>query len=219
MATFRASEADNYGGTGGTGFFGIANDMEVKKVRFMYNTIEDVQGTSVHQVEVNGKRRYVDCLRTYNEPLDTCPFCASKLYPTQARLFIPVYNVEEKQVQIWDRGKTMFQKISGICAKYSSPDKPLVSNIFEIERHGKPKDTKTDYVIYYLDKDDTQLTDLPEVLDFTNNLVLEKTAEEMEVYLSTGSFPDSKNADDVADEMPIRRRSAERRTPANREAF
>ena len=40
MARFRADEADNYGGQGGAGFFRLANDGDVARVRFMYNSIE-----------------------------------------------------------------------------------------------------------------------------------------------------------------------------------
>ena len=52
MATFRAGEEQHYGGQGGTGFFSIAEDKQVKQVRFMYNGIEDVEGMSVHKVKV-----------------------------------------------------------------------------------------------------------------------------------------------------------------------
>ena len=42
MARFRASEADNYGGNGGGGFFSLSNDGDTAQVRFMYNGIDDV---------------------------------------------------------------------------------------------------------------------------------------------------------------------------------
>ena len=221
MATFKANEVDNYGGQGGAGFFSISNDMEVKQVRLMYRTIDDVEGLSVHRVTTNdNKSRYINCLREYTDPVDVCPLCASKKYPTQAKLFIPVYNIAEKQVQVWDRGKTMFQKISGMCARYAKDGNELVSTIFDVERHGKPKDTSTDYMFYPVTTDDVKLEDLPEPTPVLGNLVLDMTAEEMENFLATGSLSGSKS-NNTQDEMPIRRRSEERRTPAtNRgEAF
>lgn len=216
MARFRAEDANNYGGQGGTGFFGISNDKEVKRVRLMYNTIEDVEGISVHKVNVNGKDRYVNCLRDYNSPIDDCPFCREKLF-TQAKFFVPVYNIDEDAVQIWDRGKSFSSKITSICSRYASNGSNLVSHVFEIERNGKPKDMKTTYEFYEVDKDDTTLEDLPEVPVVIGGLVLDKTAEDMEYYLEEGEFPPT---DDEEEERPVRRRSESRdaeptrRTPA-----
>ena len=133
MARFRAEEADNYGGQGGGGFFSIANDKEVKQVRFMYDTVDDIEGMSVHKIKIGDKDRYVNCLREYNQPVDDCPLCRER-NPVQARLFIPVYNIDEDAVQIWDRGKTMFSKMTSLCSRYAVKNH-LVNNIFEIERN------------------------------------------------------------------------------------
>ena len=181
-----------------------------------------MEGISVHKVKLPGSKwdRYVNCLREYNDPMDKCPFCKAGIR-TEARLFVPMYNVDDDQVQLWDKGKTMFSKMSSLCSRYASNGKKLVNSIFEIERNGKPNDTNTTYEIYYVESDDTTLEDLPQpkpVCGPDKCLVLEKTAEEMEYFLSHGDFPvvqgqsvsESRNTDD---EMPIRRRS-ERRTPA-----
>lgn len=228
MARFRADEADNYGGQGGGGFFSIPDDKGVKQVRIMYNKIDDVEGMSVHKVKIGDKDRYVNCLRNYNDPVDVCPFCADGK-KVQARLFIPVYNIEEDAVQIWDRGKNMFQKITSLCNRYANKDN-LVNNIFEVERNGKPKDMKTTYEFYSIDVDDTELDDLPEVPKVLGGLVLDKTAEDMEYFLDEGEFPPTEDDDTEEEEEPVRRRDArgsaskserrsgreaERRTPAS----
>lgn len=203
MARFTADQADNYGGQGGGGFFGIANDKETKQVRFMYDTADDIEGMSVHKVEVNGKDRYVNCLREYNQPKDDCPFCRENK-PVQARLFIPVYNIDDNAIQIWDRGKTMFQKMTSLCSRYAVKNN-LVNNIFEVERNGKPKDTKTIYEIYQIDADDTEIADLGEIPEVLGSVVLDKTADDMEYFLETGEFPPAD------DEPPVRRRESARR--------
>lgn len=203
MARFKADEAKNYGGQGGGGFFSIQNDKEVKQVRFLYNNVEDIEGISVHKVEVNGKDRYVNCLREYNQPLNDCPFCREHM-STQARLFIPVYNIDEDAVQIWDRGKMMFQKMTSFCARYSNEKTHIVNNICEIERQGKPKDTKTSYEIYYVDRDDTELKDLPDAPNILGGFVLDKSAEDMEYYLENGEFPPTD--DEEENDTPVRRR-------------
>ncbi len=217
MARFNANDVDKYGGQGGAGYFSLKNDKDVARVRFMYDSIDDVEGYAVHQVEVGDKKRYVNCLRSYNDPIDNCPFCREKKFQS-AKLFIPVYNVDEDRVQIWERGKKFFSKISSICARYPH----LVSHTFEIERNGKPGSTQTTYEIYETGQDDTTLEDLPEVPNIVGGIVLDKSAEDMEYYIQEGQFPPTDE-----DDMPIRRRSTNdevpfdedrrstRRTPAN----
>lgn len=219
MARFKADEVDNYGGQGGGGFFYLKEDKEVAEVRFMYAGIDDVEGMSVHQVEIGDRKRYVNCLREYNQPVDVCPFCREKMF-TSAKLFIPIYDCDTGDVKIWERGKKFFSKISSLCARY--PD--MVSHTFEIERNGKKGDTSTTYEIYETGKDETTLEDLPDKPKILGGFVLDKTAEDMECYLSTGEFPP-----EDADEEPVRRRGSReeqrdrgRRTPANsrrKEAF
>ena len=214
MARFRADEADKYGGQGGAGYFSLKNDKDVAQIRFLYNGVDDVEGYAVHQVEIDGKKRYVNCLRDYNEPKDKCPFCRKNMFTT-AKLFIPIYNIDQDRVQVWERGKKFISKISSICARYPN----VVSHIFEIERNGKAGETTTTYEIYEVGKDDTTLEDLPEQKDVLGTLILDKSADDMEFFLENGYFPPD------GDDMPVRRRSSNRdenteergtrRTPAN----
>lgn len=218
MGRFSHDEVDHYGGQGGAGYFSLKNDKDVARVRFMYNTIDDVDGYAVHQVTVNDKKRYVNCLRNYNDPIDACPFCKAKQFQT-AKLFIPIYNVDEDRVQIWERGKKFFAKISSICARYATGDTPLVSQQFEIERNGKAGSTQTTYEIYSVGAPDgTTLEDLPELPSIIGGVVMDKSADDMEYYLQEESFPPD-------DDEPVRRRASNdreqssdrfsgRRTPA-----
>jgi len=213
MARFSYEEADNYGGNGGHGFLSIPNDGDVVKVRFMYNKLEDIEGVAVHQIEVDGKKRYVNCLREYGKPVDDCPMCKTGRF-VNAKLFIPVYDIESGTVKIWERGKKFFGKMAGLCSRYASKDN-LVSHVFEIERHGKKGDTQTTYEVYECEKDDTTLEDLPEAPDIIGGLVLDKSKEEMQYFIDYDEFPGSESNDrpvrrSTSDEMPVRRR----RTPA-----
>lgn len=207
MARFHAEEAEKYGGQGGAGYFSLKNDKDVARVRFMYNSIDDVVGYAVHQVEIDGKKRWVNCLREYNEPVDNCPFCRKRMY-TSAKLFIPLYNIDEGKVQIWERGKKFISKVSSICARY--PD--VVSHIFEIERNGKKGETTTTYEIYEVGKDDTTLEDLPEVTDPLGTLVLDKSADDMEFYIENGYFPPT------GEDAPMRRRARQEEEPNESES-
>ena len=212
MARFNVNEVENYGGQGGGGFFSLKNDKDVATVRFMYNTIDDVEGYSVHEIEVDGKKRYVNCLREYNQPLDDCPLCAAK-FKVRVRLFVILYDVESEEVKIWDRGKTFFSKLSSLCARYN----PLVSTPFEIERNGKKGDTKTTYETYALDTDDVTLEDLPEVPELLGTLILDKSYEELEFFLNNGYFEEDveKQAPSERNPKNDRRNSISKREPAN----
>ena len=208
MARFNAENIDNYGvQSSSSNYFSLKEDKDVARVRFMYNGAEDIEGFSVHRVQVGDRDKNVNCLREYNDPIDVCPFCKAGM-KTYARLFVPLYNEDTNQVQIWERGKKFISKLSSICARY--PD--VVSHVFEIERNGAKGEQTTTYEVYEVDKDETSLEDLPEAPKVLGLYVLDKTAEEMEDYLEVGSFPDN--------EKPVSRREASRdtgrRTPASR---
>ncbi len=224
--TFNMADADNYGSQGG-GFFSLRDDKDTAIVRFMYNGIEDVQGYAVHEVEVGGKKRYVACLRHYSQPISDCPLCEAQ-YRVIAKLFLFVYDEETQELKIWDRGKSFFSKISSLCARYN----PLVSTPFEVERNGKRGDTNTTYETYALEKDDIGLEDLPEVPDILGSLVLDKSFEEMQFYLTNGYFeaeiedarPPIRNPqtdrsqrgrpEASSNEMPVRRTPTMRNVPS-----
>lgn len=202
MARFNFEDAEKYGGQGGTGYFSLKDDKDTAIVRFLYNTPEDVEGYAVHEVEIDGKKRYVNCLREYNQPIDDCPFCKARKYQT-AKLFIPMYNEDMERVQVWERGKKFFSQLSSVLSRCDA--NPICSQTFEIERNGKKGDTSTTYQIYQTrDKaDDMTLEDfdMPVIL---GRLILDKSAEDMEFYLDEGYFPPEE------DEAPVRRKSSRR---------
>lgn len=220
MARFDFSDVEHYQTkSSGGGYFSLKNDKDVATVRFLYNNADDIEGFSVHEVEVGDKRRYVNCLRTYRDPVDMCPLCKAKNQP-KAKLFIPLYNVDAEQSQVWERGPKFFGKISGVCSRYGR--KPIVSQLFEVERNGKPKDTGTTYEIYRTDDeaDDMRIEDfdMPKIL---GGVVIDATADDMEYYLDNGEFPPADDEDEAprsrrsedSDDRPTRR-SEGRRTPA-----
>lgn len=196
MARFSFNDADNYGGNGTNKYFSLKDDKDTAVVRFLYNDMNDIQGVSVHEIEVDGKRVDVECIRAYNEPVSKCPLCEAG-YKVNAKLFIPVYDEDSKDTKIWTRGKTFFNKLSSLCSRFN----PLVSTPFEIERCGKKGDTNTTYEIYPMKSDDSRIEDFPEINaeEFAFQV---KTAEELREYIRTGSFGKK-------DEIP-QRRSVER---------
>lgn len=210
MASFNVNSADNYGGQGGGGFFSLKNDKDIARVRFLYNGIDDVEGHSVHEIELNGKKRYVNCLREYGDPVDACPFCKSGKF-VQVKYFVPLYNMDTDSIQTWERGKKFGSKLTSICSRYPN----TVAHTFEIERNGKANDTQTTYEIYETGETEGVTMEEFEVPNPLGTIILDKTAEEMQAFLDTGDF---------GSEAPRRRESGAqqeggytRRTPANGE--
>lgn len=213
MGRFGIDDVDNYGSSGNSSFFSLKDDGDTAKVRFMYNGASDIGGYAVHDVTLDDdKHRNVSCLRSYNEPKSNCPFCAANINQL-VKFYVPVYDVEDEEVKIWERGKKFAPKISALCARYSSASTPLVSHTFDIERHGKKGDTQTTYEIYETGADDTRLEDLPEIPDILGGIILEKTAAEMEYYLDNNCFPEAGGAkkDSRDDDRPAGRRTPSRR--------
>lgn len=186
MGRFNYQDSDNYGNSS-SNFFSLKDDGDVARVRFMYNDLNDVTGYAVHEIEVDGNKRYVNCLRSYNEPKSKCPCCAND-YMQKAKLYVPLYNVDTKEVQLWERGKKFLGKLQSICTRYARQDSPLVNHIFEIERNGKKGDTQTTYEVYEVGSDGTTLQDLPEVIEPLGNVILDKSYDELDSYVRTGSF-------------------------------
>lgn len=215
MARFSAADADNYGGGSGK-FFSLKDHGDSATIRFMYETMDDVEGMAVHEVEVGNRRVTVECLREYHQPVDDCPFCANQI-KQQVKVFIPVYNVDADAVQVWQRGKNWFQKLSSLCARYN----PLVSTPIDIERQGAKGDTSTDYLTYPLEGDNTVLADLPEPLDLVEEgIVTVLTFDEMQDFLDGGQLPGQasggRNPASDRRNAPQRRQTAPRRQTPSR---
>ena len=220
MGRFDFADAEKYGSSGNGGsYFRLSNDGDVARVQLLGNDMNDFPGYAVHGVEVDGRNRWVNCLREYQDPLNVCPFCAARI-KQQARLFIPLYNIDADEVQIWERGKNFFSTLSGYCSR--NPE--VVSVVTEVERHGKPNDTNTTYQLYST-KDEPErdrledfIDDMPEVI---GRYILDKTADDMDYYLEHGRFPAEGTSSDE-DEAPRRRGSArddsrdDRRRPSRR---
>ena len=209
MAEFSMNEADNYGGNGGGSFFTLKDDKDKARVRFLYRGVEDVKGYACHKVAVGDKDRYVNCLRAYNEPLDKCPFCAAQLKVTP-RLFLSLYNEDAGEVQVWERSKSYFQRLASLSSRYN----PLHDEIIEIERSGKKGDMHTTYEFYPIENEPVNLDDF-EITNPLGTIILDKTAEDMNVYLDTGAFPDTNEGSSNNDNNRENLEQPQRRTPSN----
>lgn len=215
MGRINFNEIDNYGTANSGSFFQLKDDGDNAKVRFLYSTIEDLTPYVVHQVPAgtydngNPKMRYVNCLRDYNEPLDKCPFCAANLAVTP-KLFLKLYNIDTKECQIWERGKTYASRMANLAAHFS----PLVDEVIEITRCGVKGDQQTRYEFLPLENSPVNIEDF-ECAEPLGTIILDKTAQDMEAYLNLGAFPgDSANVSQQRSNSNQYAGNVTRRTPA-----
>lgn len=204
MARISVNDSEHYQSNLNGEWFSLKNDKDVARVQFMIDTLDDLDVFACHKVKVGDKERYVDCLRTYDEPIDKCPFCSAGI-PVKPVRFVIMYQHDDSKVKIWERGKNFIAKLQSLCNRYQ----PLSDYVFEIERNGKAGDMATRYEIFSMDRvEPVDLTEVekPELL---GGLILEKDAEEMEIYLDTGSFPATE--DSAPSEQPVRRGAPARR--------
>lgn len=211
MPRVNIDDVNKYSSSGrGINYFQLKKDGETASVRIMLDGIEDLNDYiyAVHRVSVPGQQyaKNVNCLREYNAPVDDCPFCRQHM-PLSTRVFIPLYNEEKEQVEIWERSTAFIKKLQSICSRY----KNVVSHTFDIERNGEKGDKQTTYELYETDKDDTTLDDLPEIPEILGSYMLfDKSVEDMEYYLQENDFPpedEDAGDDEEEDEVPVRRRS------------
>lgn len=187
-------------------YFSLKDNGDTARIRLLYNGAEDIEGYTVHRVKVGDYDRPVNCLLEKDSPIDDCPFCKAKI-AKQARVFVPIFNEDTGEIQVWERPNTFYGKISGLCARYPN----IVSQVFEVERRGAKGYQKTDYDFYPVGQpdgttiedilDDCELDELPPIVG--SRFLMSKTADEMEYYVQNEEFPEA-NAD-----APVRRRGSE----------
>lgn len=192
MPVVGINDVDNYKFQGDFGFLSLPNDKDVAKVRFYIESMDDLKFYVVHKVtDKQGNSRYVNCLRTYDQPIDDCPFCqqsiTNKEFKTQVKMFLPVLDMQDNQVKIFERGRTFKNELEGVIRRNS----PLVNYPCEIERNGEKGSTDTVYKVYPLaqEKDNTMIADLPEEPDLLDGYIIEMSIDEMNDFLNTGVLP------------------------------
>lgn len=190
MARINPNEIDKFQTGGQSEFFSLKNDKDVATVHFLAEDLDDLDIFVVHKVKDGERTRYVSCLRAAGDPIDNCPLCASGVKP-EVRIFAQMYDVKDEKIKIWDRGKTFLKLLEPFARRV----KPLWKKPFEIERNGAAGDIHTTYSIFALEPDETlpEMTEdtLPERVEISAKegaLVLEKTFEELQAYVTTGSL-------------------------------
>lgn len=207
MGRISYEDVDHYGGSDSE-FLKLENDGDMVTAQLLVSDMEDLDIFACHNAVVgkfdngNDKTRFVNCLRNYDDPLDVCPMCKAGL-KTQVVLMLAMVDQADGKVKIWNRGKTFIPKIKNFINRWGDMrEKPV-----DIIRNGKKGDKKTTYDIQLSPEEPIDVSQY-EKPEFLGGYIWDKSADEMQEYLDTGSFPDTDNNDNE-DNTQVRRRNTE----------
>lgn len=125
------------------GLFLLRNDGDSADVVFLYQSIDDVLVADVHYIKSADYSGYVHCCGGHS-----CPAC-NKGIRTQTKLFIPMYNINEDEIQFFDRSMRFEPQLQqDVFANYPNPSE----FVFRITRHGAAGSVDTTYEIQAVGK-------------------------------------------------------------------
>lgn len=169
----------------------LPNHGDVARVQFLYDNYNELETFACHKVQVGVSEkgrpieRLVDCPRNYDDPVDLCPFCAAGL-DVKPVTMVSMYDVREKKVKIWERGKTFRKQLESFFNRYPK----LSDMVFEIERNGAAGDKKTTYQLFPMpDVEPVDVSDI-ERPEFLGTVIMDKTVDEMQAFINNGVFPE-----------------------------
>jgi hypothetical protein len=196
----------------------LQNHGDVARVQFLYDSYNDLETFACHKVKVgvseSGRdiERLVDCKRSYDDPIDMCPFCAAGI-PVKPVTMVSMFDHKDQKVKIWERGTTFRKQLESFFNRYPK----LSDMVFEIERNGQRGDKKTTYQLFPMP--DVEPIDVSNVErpEFLGTVIMDKTPEEMQTYIDTGSFPErekEESSTSESTERPTSRRGVQQSTRA-----
>ena len=186
--------------TNQVGFFSLQNDGDEAVVRFLVDSIEDLEILTVHDIRLDGKFRQLSCLRDPREPMENCPLCAKGERVKQV-VFIKMLQytqtpdgIEVKPV-VWQRSASAYAfRMKGYLDNYG----PMSNILCKVIRHGARGDMQTTYdIIPNLNPQQFPQEQYPIITEAFNNykalgrIVLEKDYNEVNEFVTTGHFPEN----------------------------
>lgn len=131
------------------GLFRLVNDGDSADVIFLYTSVNDVLVGDMHYIKSAEYSGYVHCAGR------GCPVCGKGIR-VQSKLFVPMYNLTDNEIQFWDRSiKFENQLNSDVFSKFPNPSE----YVFRITRHGVPNDINTTYEIRVVGKNSQESYD------------------------------------------------------------
>lgn len=173
------------GGFNDVKFFSLKDDGDKATVKILLRNEQDILkfAKPLHMVEINGYQNKVLCLNKLGED-DKCECCNAGI-KRQLKIMLPLYNVETKQVELWERGINQIKDLQVMLGKYGD----LSQHTFEIIRSGKAKSKDTKYTMMY---DPTQVDvnvdelQIPEITGRNFKLILDLSMEQQKEAMLEG---------------------------------
>lgn len=118
--------------------FVLRNNGDSAKVIFLYRSRKEFLIADAHYIKSPEYSGYVHCLH------QGCPACAKGI-KAQAKIFVPLYDVETGKILFWERDTKYFleQFKKDVLSNFENPS----SYVFSITRNGEYGDRGTRYVI------------------------------------------------------------------------
>lgn len=131
-------------------YFALKNDGDYAVVRFIYDSPEQFEISTIHAVDIDGRSRRVDCLRGPKDSVHSCPLCEagvraiSKFYVKLIEYTTdPQTGMIIANPRIWERPASFANDLAKKCQIYNG----LSQHTFIITRHGVKGSQGTTYSV------------------------------------------------------------------------
>lgn len=192
------------------GYFKLADDGDEALVRFKISSLDDLEYASVHNVKVGDRRLQISCLAPLTagggNSSDSCPLCAAHkngnalISGETKRVYLKLLvsyldkstgTWSAPQAAVWNRPISFRNEIANKLKNFGD----LSQCLLKVTRLGKANDLKTTYSLDYAVPNIYKPEMIPadfsafDNFDLSKHSYYEKTADEIEQFLITGSFP------------------------------
>lgn len=179
------------GNNAGGRFFKLENDRDTARVRFLVETLDDLDVVTYHEVQLPGdaRRRRVSCVE------DDCPLCRvgrkgpdTPIGTKKVSVLFFVLDMRDGGVKIWEKSAWTVER------EFQEPLRriePICERLVEVVRIGVKGDIHTRYSLFPLDRDGTKLEDLPPRLPLmgADGIIEELTRADMEALIEEVRLP------------------------------
>lgn len=211
QAAIAAAEANSNGNGTKVGFFRLKDDGDIAIARINIASTEEMNFASVHTMNVNGRWLKVSCHNPLGMNGGSCPLCAAHnanpngaIGKSAKKMYVPMlvsYRDPNSATGYTTPAPVVWERPAGFSRELANKlmiAGDLRNTLVLITRNGKAGDMQTTYSMDILP--DTHPVFKPDMVPadfsaFTNFNVArhsywEKTVDEINTYLQTGSFPE-----------------------------
>lgn len=209
-----AAEANSNGDGTKVGFFKVKNDGDIAIARINIASVDEFMFASVHTLNVGGRWMKVSCHNPLGMNGGTCPLCAAHnanpngaIGKSAKKMYIPMmvsYRDPNSANGYTAPAPVVWERPAGFSRELANKlmiAGDLRNTLVLITRNGKAGDMQTTYSMDILPenhpvfKPDMVPADFSAFSNFNvaRHSYWEKTVDEINAYLTTGSFPERSN--------------------------